>query len=169
VGGLPKDLQFSLIEPLRELFKVGSAAGMPVWMALAAEQLCRQSTGCTSSLLSGACAAGHCGRGVAARCMDRPPDFGNRTLTGARVCVQDEVRALGRLPAMGVPESFVARHPFPGPGLAVRVLGDVTAADHLDVLREVWGRCVSRLWVCTAESVASQPKQGAASMQLAFA
>ncbi len=46
------------------------------------------------------------------------------------------MRALGRLPAMGVPESFVKRHPFPGPGLAVRVLGDVTASDHLDVLRE---------------------------------
>jgi GMP synthase PP-ATPase subunit len=56
--------------------------------------------------------------------------------------MQDEVRALGRLPAMGVPESFVARHPFPGPGLAVRVLGDVTAADHLDVLREVRHRRV---------------------------
>ncbi|KAL4448463.1 hypothetical protein ABPG75_005682 [Micractinium tetrahymenae] len=68
VGGLPEDLQFELIEPLRELFK-------------------------------------------------------------------DEVRALGRL--LGVPEQFIARHPFPGPGLAVRIIGDVTEGDRLDVLREV--------------------------------
>lgn len=68
VGGLPEDLQFELIEPLRELFK-------------------------------------------------------------------DEVRAMGRL--LGVPDQFISRHPFPGPGLAVRVLGDVTQGNALDVLREV--------------------------------
>ncbi len=34
------------------------------------------------------------------------------------------MRALGRL--LGVPEQFIARHPFPGPGLAVRIIGDVT-------------------------------------------
>lgn len=68
VGGLPEDLKFELIEPLRELFK-------------------------------------------------------------------DEVRQLGRI--LGVPEQFIARHPFPGPGLAVRVLGDVTQGNALDVLREV--------------------------------
>lgn len=70
VGGLPADLKFTLIEPLRALFK-------------------------------------------------------------------DEVRALGRLPALNVPEAFIARHPFPGPGLAVRVLGDVTAGDALTTLRAV--------------------------------
>ena len=67
VGGLPKDLRFKLIEPLRELFK-------------------------------------------------------------------DEVRELGR--RMDVPEEFLKRHPFPGPGLAVRVIGDITK-ERLDILRQV--------------------------------
>ena len=66
VGGLPEDLQFELIEPLRDLFK-------------------------------------------------------------------DEVRKLGL--QLGLPEDIVWRHPFPGPGLAVRCLGEVTKA-RLDKLRE---------------------------------
>ncbi len=66
VGGLPKDLAFTLIEPFRELFK-------------------------------------------------------------------DEVRAIGRL--LGLPESLIGRHPFPGPGLAVRVLGEITE-EKLKLLRE---------------------------------
>ena len=65
VGGLPDDLDFSLIEPLRALFK-------------------------------------------------------------------DEVRAIGR--ELGVPEKIVARQPFPGPGLGIRVIGEVTA-ENLRVLR----------------------------------
>lgn len=78
VGGLPKDLNFQLVEPLKELFK-------------------------------------------------------------------DEVRALGRLPQLNVPEPFIKRHPFPGPGLAVRVLGDVTEGNALEVLRqvdEVYVQCI---------------------------
>lgn len=66
VGGLPEDLAFELIEPLRDLFK-------------------------------------------------------------------DEVRALGS--QLGLPDDIVWRHPFPGPGLAVRCLGEVTK-QRLDILRE---------------------------------
>jgi GMP synthase (glutamine-hydrolysing) len=46
---------------------------------------------------------------------------------------KDEVRKLGAI--MDVPRAFLARHPFPGPGLAVRILGDVTADNALDILR----------------------------------
>lgn len=66
VGGLPEDMQFELLEPLRELFK-------------------------------------------------------------------DEVRAVGR--ELGIPAHMVDRHPFPGPGLGIRILGEVNK-EKADILRE---------------------------------
>lgn len=66
VGGLPKDMKFKLLEPLRELFK-------------------------------------------------------------------DEVREVGR--KLGIPDYMVDRHPFPGPGLGIRILGEVTK-EKADILRE---------------------------------
>ena len=75
-----------------------------------------------------------------------PEKMNLRLCEPLRLLVKDEVRAVGR--ELGMPEHLIKRHPFPGPGLAVRILGDITPekvavlqeADHIFIqgLRD-WG------------------------------
>ncbi len=51
-----------------------------------------------------------------------------------KLLFKDEVRRVGAV--LGIPEDILERHPFPGPGLAIRVLGDVTS-EKLEILRQV--------------------------------
>ncbi|KAL4391496.1 hypothetical protein HN51_012603 [Arachis hypogaea] len=64
-----------------------------------------------------------------------PKDMKLKLIEPLKLLFKDEVRQLGKI--LNVPEGFLKRHPFPGPGLAVRVLGDVTEGDALEILRQV--------------------------------
>lgn len=62
-----------------------------------------------------------------------PEKMNLRLCEPLRLLFKDEVRAVGR--ALGMPEHLIKRHPFPGPGLAVRILGDITP-EKVRVLQE---------------------------------
>ncbi len=62
-----------------------------------------------------------------------PEQLGFELVEPLRDLFKDEVRLVGEY--LGLPEDMVWRHPFPGPGLAVRIIGDITE-DRLKVLRE---------------------------------
>ena len=61
-----------------------------------------------------------------------PEKMGLKLVEPLRELFKDEVRALGQ--ELGLPASFIGRHPFPGPGLAIRCPGEITP-EKLDILR----------------------------------
>lgn len=62
-----------------------------------------------------------------------PEKMGLKLVEPLRELFKDEVRALGR--ELGLPDAFIGRHPFPGPGLAIRCPGEITR-DKLEILRK---------------------------------
>jgi GMP synthase (glutamine-hydrolysing) len=71
-----------------------------------------------------------------------PADMKLRLVEPLRELFKDEVRSVGR--ELGLDEQIVMRHPFPGPGLAVRILGEVTP-DRLEILRQADDIFISEL------------------------
>ena len=71
-----------------------------------------------------------------------PSDMGLALIEPLRDLFKDEVRELGEL--LGLPEDILWRHPFPGPGLAVRILGEVTA-ERLRMVREADERVIEEI------------------------
>lgn len=62
-----------------------------------------------------------------------PEKMNLKLIEPVRELFKDEVRSVGR--ELGIPEHFIGRHPFPGPGLGIRVLGEITP-ERLNLLRE---------------------------------
>ena len=71
-----------------------------------------------------------------------PEEMNLDLIEPVRELFKDEVRNVGR--ELGIPEHFIKRHPFPGPGLAIRIISDVTK-DKLNMLREVDDIFISEL------------------------
>ncbi len=63
-----------------------------------------------------------------------PEKLGFKLVEPLKELFKDEVRELGK--DLGIPEKFLGRHPFPGPGLAIRCLGDITS-EKVNILRKI--------------------------------
>ncbi|KAI9660215.1 MAG: GMP synthase (glutamine-hydrolyzing) [Alyxoria varia] len=74
-----------------------------------------------------------------------------------RELFKDEVRDLGR--TLGIPEQLVMRHPFPGPGLGIRVVGEVTA-QQLKILKQADEIFISEIWAANLYQDISQALVG---------
>lgn len=72
-----------------------------------------------------------------------PADMELELVEPLRKLFKDEVRAVGL--ALGLPEKLIWRHPFPGPGLAVRILGEITA-EQVAILQEADAIFLEELW-----------------------
>ncbi len=71
-----------------------------------------------------------------------PDKMNLKLIEPLRELFKDEVRDLGR--KLGLPEQLVGRHPFPGPGLAVRILGEITER-RLEILKEADARFIEEI------------------------
>ena len=78
-----------------------------------------------------------------------PAELGLKLLEPLRDLFKDEVRELGV--ALGLPPAMVYRHPFPGPGLGVRILGEVKK-EYADLLRRADAIFIEELRACTDET-----------------
>ena len=79
-----------------------------------------------------------------------PEKMGLKLLEPLRELFKDEVRALGR--ELKLPESFIRRHPFPGPGLAIRCPGKITR-DKIEILRKADAVSYTHLTLPTSDLV----------------
>lgn len=72
-----------------------------------------------------------------------PEKMNLKLIEPVRELFKDEVRNVGR--ELGIPENFIGRHPFPGPGMGIRVLGAISR-EKLDLLREADDIFIQSLW-----------------------
>ena len=82
-----------------------------------------------------------------------PAELGLKLLEPLRDLFKDEVRELGL--ALGLPREIVQRQPFPGPGLGVRILGEVTR-EYADLLRRA-----DAIFIEELRAAATPPRAGA--------